>query len=322
MKPSSLILFILFFSISTNAQETTGAIVYDERDDYIESFPNRITARLFYVNTSNSFNLNDKSSGDVKLIPNKQDRIGASVSFRAISISYSIAPDFLAENKDNNDSKLFSLNLRTYFGKWMQTLDLYQEKGFFIAYENNSLYYPKIKSFKIGGSTSYILNDKFSFRAIASQNEKQLQNAGSFIPGIVYYYTKLDLNMDSLNDDMYLFDIALSPAYYYNMVPAKNLLLSAGISAGIGLNYSNSNEKSTTSLLTELNLKGTLTYDLSNIYLGAHYSYLFLNHSTEHSTRVNDRIPFFQVFIGYRFKAPKKLVAKADKINSKINTKP
>ena len=48
-----------------------------------------------------------------------------------------IALDFLSENKDNEDSKLFNLGFRTYFGKhWMQSLELYQEKGFFV--ENHS----------------------------------------------------------------------------------------------------------------------------------------------------------------------------------------
>ncbi|MGS2741319.1 DUF4421 domain-containing protein [Sinomicrobium sp. M5D2P17] len=315
--------FILFSGFPTFSQETAEEVIYDKKDDHIESFPNRITTRLFYVNTSNSFNLNDKNSKDaIRLVPNKQDRIGASVAFRNISVSFSVAPDFLAENKDNRRSKLFNLNLRAYFGKWMQTLDLYHQKGFFVNYETLSPYYPEMKSFKIGGATSYILNDKFSYRAIVSQDEKQLQNAGSFIPGVVYYYTKLNINMDSFTQEFHLFDIALAPAYYYNLIPAKNLLLSAGVSAGIGLNHSNSEEGSFTSLLTELNLKGSLTYDLSNIYTGLHYSYLFLNHSTDHSTYIKDNIPFLQIFIGYRFKASEKLVRKADKINDKLKIKP
>ncbi len=322
MKQLCSISFILFFGFPAFSQETAEEIIYDKRDDHIESFPNRVTTRLFYINTSNSFNFNDKNSRDaVRLIPNKQDRIGASVAFRNIAVSYSVAPDFLAVNKDNKHSKLFNLNLRAYFGKWMQTLDLYRQKGFFVEYETISPYYPEMRSFKIGGATSYILNDKFSYRAIVSQDEKQLQSAGSFIPGIVYYYTKLNISMDSLNQEFHLFDIAFSPAYHYNWVPAKNLLLSAGISAGIGLNHSTSEDESFTSLLTELNLKGSFTYDLSNLYTGLHYSYLVLNHNTDRSTYIKDNIPFFQIFIGYRFKAAEKLIRKADKINDKLKIK-
>ncbi|PNQ74716.1 hypothetical protein C1T31_00820 [Hanstruepera neustonica] len=311
------------------SQTENDSIVYDIQTEYIEKFPNRITARLFYVNTSNSLKVNDRNSDlYFNLTPNKQNRIGASVSFRSLTISYSFAPNFLAENKDNENSKLFNLDFRNYFGRhWMQTLDLYQAKGFYLENRDINLYFPRIKSFKIGGATSYIFNENFSFRAIASQDEKQLKSTGSFIPRIVYYYTKLNIRGEdnSTDTELHTFDIVFAPSYYYNFVPTKNLFISAGVSAGIGLNYSKNednnhiqDDESLTSLTTELNFRGSLTYDISSFYLGTHYNYLILNHNTDRSSYVNDNIPFFQIFAGYRFRAPKKLVRKADDINEKI----
>ena len=319
-------------NIPATENDTLQTIMYEETSDYIQIYKNRITAKLYYVNTSNSLMVQDRDS-DIyfNLVPNKQDRIGASVAFRSIAISYAYAPNFLAENKDNEDSKLFNLNFRTYFGKhWMQTIDFYKQKGFYLENNEVSIYLPKTKSFKAGGSTSYIFNENFSFRAIASQDEKQLKSAGSFIPGIVYYYSKMDLiaeNPDpdsNLNSDLTTFDIALAPAYYYNFVPTKNLFISLGFSAGLGLNYSESKDsvekEHLTSLLTEIDFRGAITYDIDNLYLGANYNYLILNHNSDRTTYVNDDIPFFQVFIGYRFKAPEKLVNKADGFNKKFKT--
>lgn len=319
------VLFICFlffiFSVNLHAQKETDSIVYSIKTDYIESFPNTITTRLFYVNTYNSLTIKSREVNEtIDLEPNKQNRIGASVAFRSINISYSFAPNVLAENTDNDNSKLFNLNLRTYFGNWMQTFDIYQEKGFYITGEGLELYLPKTKSFKIGGGTSYIFNDNFSFRAIVTQDEKQLKSAGSFIPRVVYYYTKYDIRItdESLNEDYYSFDIALAPSYYYNFVPTKNLLISAGFSAGLGVNYTTSEFESLTSLLTELNFRSSITYDLSNLYFGTHYSYLIINHDFDRTTYVKDNIPYFQIFVGYRFKAPKKLVRTANSINEKI----
>ncbi len=322
LKQVLTIFIIILTSKNSWSQDSIPEVIYSEQTEYKELFPNRITGRLFYVNTSNSIEIRDRNSDlFFKLNPNKQNRIGASVSFRSLTISYSFAPNFLSENKDNKDSKLFNLNFRTYFGKhWMQTLDVFSEKGFYVENDEFNLYFPSFRTFKIGGSTSYIWNENFSFRALASQDEKQLKSTGSFIPSLVYYYTQINLRTDDASDDSKLetFDLAFAPSYYYNFVPKKNLLLSVGVSAGIGLNYSTSKDDTLFSLLTELNFSGSLTYDINDFYLGTHYNYLILNHNTDRSSYVKDDIPFFQIFMGYRFKAPKKLVYKTDELNKKI----
>lgn len=321
-------IFIGFMLLAANsslvAQTETDSIVYNIQTEYIESFPNTITTRLFYINTYNSLTIKDRNFDEtVNLEPNKQNRLGASVAFRSINISYSFAPDFLAENQDNDNSKLFNLNLRAYFGKWMQSLDIYQEKGFFITGDNLEIYLPRTKSFKIGGGTSFIWNENFSFRAIVSQDEKQLKSAGSFIPRVVYYYTKYDIRSDNdtVDKDFYSFDLAIAPSYYYNFVPTKNLLLSAGFSAGLGVNYTTSDDENLTSLLTELNFRGSITYDISNLYFGSHYSYLIINHDFDRESYVKDNIPYFEIFVGYRFKSSKKLVQTADSVNKKLKLK-
>lgn len=318
---------IISFSLA-EAQETLNDTLYEKNTEYIKTYLNRITGRVFYVNTSNSYVVNGRQEDlKFKLDPNKQDRIGASASFRFISLSYSFSPDFLSENKDNRDSKLFNLNLRTYFGKWMQTFDVFSEKGFYVEFLNTSSYLPRFRSFKIGGSTSYIFNENFSFRAIASQDEKQLKSAGSLIPSVTYYYTKLDIRSDDdiTDQSLHTYDIAFTPSYCYNFVPTKNLFLSLGASAGIGLNYSKNvdtngieEDENLTSLLTEFSFFGTVTYDIDNFYLGSHYSYLILNHNTDRSSYVNDHIPFLQIFVGYRFKAPKSWIEFADKLQDKV----
>jgi len=303
------------------------AILSDTKGDstiYKVEFPNKITARIFGVNTSNSLSIQDRNDNlNYDLLANKQDHIGASIAFRSIVLSYSFAPNFISENRDNKESKLFNLNLRTFLGQWMQTFDLYQQKGFFIEIpdENLNVYLPKIKSLKIGGSTSYIFNKNFSYRAIVTQDEKQLISAGSFIPSLVYYYSKYDIIEGSVDDDYFSYDLALAPSYIYNWVIGKNLLVSAGGSAGIGLNHSETDGESLTSLLTELNFRGSIVYDKNNIYLGAHYSYLVLNHDVDRSSYIKDNIPYFQLFVGYRFNAPKFVLKAADDVNDELNLK-
>jgi hypothetical protein len=183
------------------------------------------------------------------------------------------------------------------------------------------VYFPKIKSLKIGGSTSYIFNKNFSYRSIVTQDEKQLISAGSFIPSLVYYYSKYDIIDGNVDEDYFSYDIALAPSYIYNWVIGKNLLISGGGSAGIGMNYSKTDGESLTSLLTELNFNGSIVYDKNNLYIGAHYNYLVLNHNVDRSSYIKDNIPYLQLFIGYRFKAPKFVLKTADNVNNKLNLK-
>ena len=297
----TLIFLLACFKAHTQAHD----VMPQPKLDYIAPITNKITARLFFTNTYNSFTINDRDSNlSIKMEPNKQNKIGASLSYRFITASFAFAPNFLAENKDNENSKLFNLNLRTYFGKWMQTLDVFNEKGFYLKHANTNVYFSNLKAFKIGGATSYIVNENLSFKAIVSQHEKQLKSAGSFIPRVLYYVTKYDIDdaPTATKLDMYSYDIAFAPSYYYNVVPFNNLLLSAGVSAGIGLNHthskSNGNKENLTSLLTEFNFRTSTSYNINNAYFGAHYSYLIINHNTDRSSYVNDNIPFLQVFLG------------------------
>ncbi|WP_157962195.1 DUF4421 family protein [Winogradskyella aurantiaca] len=300
--------------------EVKGA---SENDSLVRKiyFPNKITLRAYFISTSNTFNFSDKNQGiDFTLIPNKQNQLGFSAAFRSIIISYSFAPKFLTENRDNQNSELQNLNLRTFLGQWMVNFQLYKEKGFFIDVPELDIneYFPNFKTRKTGGTLSYILNKDFSFRAIVSQDEKQLVSAGSFIPNFFFYYTDYELKSEGINEDIYSYDMALAPAYYYNFVPSKNILLSAGGSAGLGLNITKSDDESLSSLLTELNFRASVVYDKNNFYLGAHYSYLILNHNFDRSTYVQDDIPYLQVFIGYRFKAPRFMVKTGDDFNKKL----
>ncbi|MGB3145261.1 MAG: DUF4421 family protein, partial [Maribacter sp.] len=157
--------------------------LYSQDSPYIQTFPDKLTFRLGLQTTSNSFKLRDKETRElVEFIPNDKSYLGLSVQFRSIGLDIGYAPNFLAENKDNDDSKLITLNFRMFFDHVMQTVDFYKQKGFFVRNQDFTLPIEDLTTTKIGGSTSYIFNEDFSFRAIGFQNEWQKKSAGSFIP--------------------------------------------------------------------------------------------------------------------------------------------
>ena len=289
------------------------------KSDYFTTFQDKISTRVSLINTSNNFYINESDIGlKYKLEPNIRDYLGVSILFRSLEIDFGFAPKFIKSNRDNENSKLFNLNFRMFMNQWMQTLDLYNQEGFYVIIENDRINFPDVNTLKIGGSTSYIFNKNFSFRAIGYQNEWQTKSAGSFIPRLYYYYTKYTLNNDEFNENASSFDIAIAPAYYYNFSIAKNFLVGLGGSIGIGLNHSsNVGEGNLTTVLYEFSGRAVIGYNSETFFGGVNSNLLILEHNVDRYTRQDDTITFLEFYVGYRFKAPKKWIKLADDFNTK-----
>jgi len=287
--------------------------------DYVREFPEKYTLRLGMQSTFNSFSLTNRANNSIlEVLPNDKTYLGASFLFRSLEVDLGFAPNFLSENKDNDDSRLFTLNFRMFLGKWMQTLDFYSQKGFFASDGNNTLLLPEMSSLKIGGTTGYVFNDRFSFRAIGFQNEWQKKSAGSFIPRLTIYYTKLDLHDDSPDSPTNSYDIALGPGYYYNWVIKKHFIFSLGATVGLGVNITSSGFTNQTTSLTQVIFRTAIGYNSERFFAGLNASAQLLQHSTDPDTVQDDIITFGEFYVGYRLNAPKSWIQKADRFNRKF----
>ena len=291
-----------------------------QNSHYKEAFPDKITLRLSLQTTSNNFTLRDKiTRSKTEFIPNDKSYLGLSVLFRFLEVDFGYAPNFLSENKDNGDSKLITFNIRTFFGQYMQTLDIYKQKGFFIRTSDLTLPINDLKTFKIGGTSSYIFNSDFSFRAIGFQNEWQKESVGSFIPSISYYYTKFKLEDPIIENQLeHSFKLAIGPGYYYNWVFDENYLVSAGATGGLGFNLSKSQGVTSFNGLAQLVFRLTGGYNSESFFSGVNINTQLLTHTSADNFILDDSISFLEFYVGYRFDAPKKWIAKADEISRKF----
>ena len=297
-----------------------GQTLFAQTDStYVRTFPEKITARIGFQNTANSFIISEIGTNtNLVLEPNKKSYLGISLLFRSVELDAGFAPNFMANNKDNEGASLFTLNFRMFIGKWMQTIDYYNQKAFYGNLNGEEIYLPDIRTTKLGGATSYIFNDKFSFRAIGFQNEWQKKSAGSFIPRMTFYYTKFRWRIEDFNETSNSYDITVGPGYYYNMVLAKNFIISAGATAGIGVNVTAYEEETFTSTLYEMGLRGVIGYNSEHFFTGINSNVIILQHNEDRATRMDDTITFVELYLGYRFDAPKKLLKIADDVNSKL----
>jgi hypothetical protein len=295
-------------------------IAQEEQDTtYFRTFPEKITVRAALLNTSNDVRVTDRETADRFLLkPNTKEYLGLSVLFRSVELDLGYSPKFLRDNKDNGDSKLFTMNFRMFLGKWMQTIDFYSQKSFTLSLNDTEVILPNVRSLKIGGGTSYIFNENFSFRAIGFQNEWQQRSAGSFIPRFTFYYSEFDFDIDSVQEFIHTYDIAVGPGYYYNLVIGRNFIISAGGNVGAGVNFSSDNTESATTFLFEANARSAVGYNSERFFAGVNANYIVLERNESSVSRVDDEIVFLEFYLGFRFDAPKKLLKWADDFNEKF----
>ncbi|KAF2336531.1 DUF4421 domain-containing protein [Flavobacterium daemonense] len=286
------------------------------QNPYFKSYNDKITGSIYYLDTSNSFQIaSDKEEPKIflDLIPNRREQIGFNLNYKIIDVTIGFAPKFLGGNTGDSHSKNFNFNTRFYYKKWMQSFTFINQKGFYISEDNITAQLPDMRTTKIGGSTSYIFNDKFSFKTLVSQNEWQTKSSGSFIPTFSFYYTNIDLNSpDSSPGDMYVFTLA--PSYFYNFVISDRILIGAGLGVGAGIN----NTDGDTSALYQADFNLKLAYNNDRFFAFGTLNAVSFSQDEKVDPRLNDNIVTLKLSAGYRFDTPKKVKEVYDKANEKI----
>jgi len=303
----------------------TGGSCFAQTDSlsnpYIEKFPDKVSAQVFLLNTSNQFSLSyQQDKIKIDLVPNQKTTLNIGFQYDIVSVSFGVAPKFFANNRDNKDSKMTAFSFNIFPGRWVQHLDFYYQKGITLeANDVSIIYFPELKTMKIGGTTSYVFNKNFSFSALSFQSERQLKSVGSFAPTLSYYYTELNgKRVPDSGDTTYFIDVALSPAYNYNWVIAKKFLVAGGVSLGAGFTKTVDHEENPTAFLTQASLSISLGYNSDTFYGGVYSKGIVSNHKADGNTAMDDTINYATAFFGYRFDAPSVVQKEREKIKEKL----
>ena len=167
----------------------------DSINDSFISYEENIVTSLSIQQNSDTFYLSykdDKESLNATLTPNIERKLNFNFTYKLIDFSLGYTPSFLKTGMEQGKSQNFNIGFRFNHKKWSQSLTFINQKGFYMELDEiGTVYLPQFKSMKIGGTTSYVLNDKFSYKTIFNQNQWQKKSAGSFIPQFSFYYTSL-----------------------------------------------------------------------------------------------------------------------------------
>lgn len=332
-------LIILSSPILIFAQEKDSTRNRFAEQPFIEKFDDLLALKLDLNNNIETFEVNSDPNTFI-LSPNTELNTRLTVNYRFITFSLGYSPNFLPGNNDNSrkgTSKISSFGVNFQFNKWIQALSYNKINGFFL--KNTSDYvpdwtgsddyiqFPELEYKSFFGLTGYKFNPNFSLKALSSQTERQLKSTGSFIPSIWYRYyiidNKIELTGENSSQKSNNFEAVLQLGYYYTYVINKKFYSSAGISFGGGLVH--------TKLLTRLpeekiQTKSTngilrsegqiaMGYNTKRFFTGIQFIGRWEEYSqgSSTSTIVNNNFSY-QIFVGYRFNAPKFLSRTVDKI--------
>lgn len=278
----------------------------DSLNIYMVSYGEKVIVSASYQNDSDSFILEQEIDGKVEsfdFFPNIKRKLSFGITYKLIDISIGYTPWFMKSEANAYKASNFNFGTRFNHKKWYQSVSIVKQKGFFTELKDNKgLYLPSFRSIKIGGTTSYVFNENFSYSALFNQNQWQIKSSGSFIPNFSFFYTSLENKDDKASFNLEMYSFSLSPSYYYTWVINKRVFLSGGLGAGIGFDIHNKK----TSLLGQITFNSKLGYNTTSFY-----SYLEINNTNfifnENRTRIDDTSLNALLAVGFRFDPPKKV---------------
>lgn len=325
-------LIMLLFSLAANGQDSIRG------NPFIESHSNELALKLAVTNNTDFFAVSSPTA-NYTLLPNTLYKTKLFLSYRFVQFSISFAPKFIPGNNDEDEkgkSNILSFATSIDLDHWIQRFSFDKIKGFYIEnpyyglnnQEVKYLLFPDISYIGFTGNTAYRVNPNFSMLALESQTERQLTSAGTLMPILSYRYFIVDdkttLNGTNSSQKSNNFETNLSLGYFYTLVINRSFYASAGMAAGFGMVWTklltrqpqgNSLDR-TSDPLFRGEAMGALGYNADRFFAGFQALGIFEKHDQHHtSTFLKHEAFSMQVFVGYRFDAPKILKKTLDTVH-------
>jgi hypothetical protein len=338
------VFLLILFPRSAIAQKADTVRDPSNADVFIQKMDQYLAFRLSFNDDFQEFRLNSNGI-DYVIKPNVAHMLRLSVHYRFISIAGGFAPGFIPGNDDDalkGHTKTFTLGLNLNFGHWLQGMSYEKTSGFYLANTDDYvtgwvqgtdeyIQFPDLVYNGFQGYTGYQFNNHFSSRALGSQTERQVKGAGTLITMLSYRYyimdNQVELTGQNSSQKSNNFETMLFAGYYRTFVFIKNFYFSAGLSAGGGIIF--------TKLLTRYpegeitshyqnpiwraEGQGALGFNSERFFAGGQLitSWTGYNQNKTSAVTLNDRLTY-QVFLGYRFEAPRFVKNMTDKAEGKM----
>jgi len=310
---------------------------------YIEYMNNYINLKLSHTSDVDELSV-ITNENEIHLKPNASSFSQLYFNYRFISFSFRYVPKWLPGNDDNDKkgkSKFGGFGVNLNFNRWMQGLSYSKTKGYYL--ENTSDYnatwnenepyiqFPQLEFKNFQGITAYKFNRNFSVNAVATQTERQVKSAGSFIPQLLYRYyiidNKIELEPNQSSQKSNNFEMVLGAGYYYTFVLKNNIYISLGATPGAGVVFTNLTTRypdeevvsNQSNAIFRIDGRAGLGYNGPRFFTGVYSNISASSEQQQNSSVINqDARLLVQGFVGYRLNAPKWMREKVDNVENII----
>lgn len=297
---------------------------------YVETFSHKINIRTSLELEEQALEVSNlNTSNDYSLRQNEVGKLAFSLNYKILGVKLGFTPGFLKNDFAlKGPAEYRHYRIRIYFPKLYQQFYYYRTKGFYVkntddyvdGWEKGKdpyLQISNLNTLEIGGETRYYFSNKFGYRAIFSNTERQLKSKGTWMAVLKYNYSKIDKPSTDyfvLNDESY--NLNFIGGYIYNLVFDKNKYLFGQITPSVGIKYVRNIHNDTGGgveqdhlLIPNIGLRTRLGlgYTSNKFYYGV--SVLINSTSYKEYANMNlvDSRVFASIHLGYRFKAFKSL---------------
>lgn len=287
----------------------------------INYFENIILKTELTSDVANLQFISGRTGEVLDLKPAAQYQLGYSFDYKWVALSLYYTPKFLLDTQNNPDleesNSLFTNLNFFYTDQWRQELSYRYYKGFYSDFgtaatgnEPGLLTNTTLETFE--GSTFFIANPNFSFRAHYAQTERQLLSAGSLIPKIRYAYSVIKPNFQNITTPNELrqinsIDVLAQVGYLYTFVYDQKWFATAGLHPGIGYNYSAHQydhgspiKDIFNSFTLAMNTEIAMGYNSYRWFFGGNLKWRNYNYTNNQEDQFGRDAFYFSVHLGYR----------------------
>jgi len=301
---------------------------YNPDSTYIETFDDWFVIKPSITNTAEAL-VAKTGNFNVVLEPNTFEVLRTYFSYQFISFYFDYLPRSAISNNDDNEkgrTKLFTLgttlNHRQWFGElaYSKTIGYYVQntQTFNANWKEGDPYiqFPDLHVKSYDASIGYNTNKRLSLAAAVSQTERQLKSAGAFLPRIALRYYIIDDRspQSSSNEKSDNTQALLGAGYQYTLVFNKSVYLVGAFTPAFGYIHTRVKQRSGNTEykftqqgpIYQWDGKFGLGYNSHRFFAGSYLSMMSAKYAQGLTSAENQHANlFFQLFVGFRLKAPK-----------------
>lgn len=280
---------------------------------------------------------------DFKLVlaPNQTNNLSFGFSYRYLDLGLSFSPHFLnagQHKEEQGKSEQFSFRTGFSIHRFHLSFDLSSVKGFYLKNSGDfarattlpdSPYrvFPDLTVGYFGALVRYNANQKFSTAALSGGTQVQQRSAYTVLPSLqfaTYNFHDDSRNTGVKNESTYSTDLNLILPVAGTLVLSPKFAASLGVGPSFGVDFFKSVSIDDSSKLvlskgtkftTGYSLQTSISYNEKRFFAGFESRNRSYGHKIEDISRLIKQYSYFQVFVGWRLRAPRFAKKSLDWVN-------